>query len=121
MMNPNSTLGEVDKMSNYAAQDSIYSFVTTKTRGFLQNWKRTANQMSKEITLQEFLEAANNFEQLQGHVLSEAIDIPDRFSQADLWSNKFYSRNGIVPEQYKQRGIKEEKEWQGAKKPTLWR
>ena len=49
MMNPNSTLGEVDKMSNYAAQDSIYSFVTTKTRGFLQNLKRTANQMSKEI------------------------------------------------------------------------
>ena len=99
MMNPNSTLANVDKRSNYAAQDSIYSFLTAKTQGFLQNWKRTANQMSKEITLQEFLEAANNFELLPGNGLSESMRIPDRFSQADLWSNSFYSKNGIIPEQ----------------------
>ena len=111
MMNPNSTLADVDKRSNYAAQDSIYSFVTAKTRGFLQNWKRTANQMSKEITLQEFLKAANNFELLPGNGLSESMSIPDRFSQADLWSNSFYSKNGIIPEQYnkKERGRKEDK------------
>jgi uncharacterized membrane protein YgcG len=100
MMNPSSTLTEVDKRSNYAAQDSIYSFVSPKTRALLQNWKRTANQMSKEITLQEFLEAANNFEILPGHAPTEALSIPDRFSQADLWSNSFYSRNGIIPERY---------------------
>ena len=100
MMNPNSTLEEVDKRSNFAAQDSIYSFVTQKTRALLQNWKRTANQMSKEICLQEFLEAANNFEILPGNAPTETLSIPDRFSQADLWSNSFYARNGIIPERY---------------------
>ena len=109
MMNPNSTLAEVDKRSNYAAQDSIYSFVTAKTRALLQNWKRTANQMSKEISLQEFLEAANNFEILPGHAPTESLSIPDRFSQADLWSNSFYSKNGIIPERYNKRDSKEGK------------
>lgn len=109
MMNPNSTLAEVDKRSNYAAQDSIYSFVSSKTRALLQNWKRTANQMSKEISLQEFLEAANNFEILPGHGPTEPLSIPDRFSQADLWSNSFYSKNGIIPQSYSERGRKEGK------------
>ena len=107
MMNPNSTLEEVDKRSNFAAQDSIYSFVTTKTRALLQNWKRTANQMSKEICLQEFLEAANNFEILPGNAPTEQLSIPDRFSQADLWSNSFYAKNGIIPERYNKKDIKE--------------
>ena len=107
MMNPNSTLAEVDKRSNYAAQDSIYSFVSSKTRALLQNWKRTANQMSKEISVQEFLEAANNFEILPGHAPTEVLSIPDRFSQADLWSNSFYSRNGIIPERYNDKKGKE--------------
>ena len=102
MMNPNNTVEEVNKRSDYAAQDSIYSFVTNKTKNLLMQWKRSANQMQKKITLQEFLEAANNFELLPGNAPTDILTIPDRFSQADLWSNSFYSKNGIVPETYKQ-------------------
>ena len=47
-------------------------------------WKRNANKLQKRTTLQEILEAANNFEILPGNAPTETLSIPDRFSGATV-------------------------------------
>ena len=101
MIEPTATLFEVSKRSSRAAIDGLYSLVSDAARVQLTSWKRRCNEMAKNCTLQDHLDAIANIEQVVTCKPSRDYLVPARLADSDIMASAFWTQYGLTKPQNK--------------------
>ena len=97
MINPAETMNVVTRKAEKAGIRAIFCLLEVKTKQQLSVWKRTQNEMKINTTLNQTLEAANNFENVKGFELVSEKTVSQDFSDIDIAVHSFFTRNNMRP------------------------
>ena len=97
MQNPAETMSVVTRKAEKAAIRAIFCLLEAKTKQQLSVWKRRQNEMKINTTLNQTLEAANNFENVKGFELVSEKTVSQDFSDIDITVHSFFTRNNMRP------------------------
>lgn len=97
MMDPSEAMNVVTRKAEKAGIRAIFCLLEDKTKQQLSVWKRRQNEMKINSTLNQTLEAANNFENVKGFELTSEKTVSQDFSDIDISVHSFFTRNNMRP------------------------
>lgn len=95
MLDPESTISSVNKRAEKAAIDCLYCLISPECKSWTHSWKRRCSEMSKQVTLLEYLECVSKVEQTPSCKITRELTVPNRLADSDIQVESFFSKYGM--------------------------